>query len=105
MNSRRRMQKVIYPSRARVPMKRTITRREGRVRGREVFLVGRNPKNLTARVDLVLCLRREIAGVMALVQLLFSRTAGAVDHSPAIHGRALADLFRPARQVSIFARL
>lgn len=60
---------------------------------------------LSARVDLVLRLRREIAGVMALVQLFFRRPASAVDHSPALDGRALADFFRPARQVFIFARL
>ena len=50
-------------------------------------------------------LRLEIAGVMALVQLFFRRPAGAVDHSPALGGRALADFFRPARQVFIFVRL
>jgi hypothetical protein len=50
-------------------------------------------------------LRLEIAGVMALVQLFFRRPAGAVDHSPALDGRALADFFRPARHVLIFVRL
>ena len=42
---------------------------------------------------------------MALVQLLFRRPAGAVDHASAFDGRALADFFRPARQVFIFVRL
>src|SRR6266581_8500991 len=60
---------------------------------------------LFARVDLVLRFGREIAGVMALVQLFFRPPAGAVDHSPALDGRALADFFRPARQVFIFVRL
>src|SRR5262249_14380502 len=50
-------------------------------------------------------LRLEIAGVMALVQLFFRRPVGAVDHSPALDGRALADFFCPAREVFIFARL
>src|SRR2546421_8781408 len=60
---------------------------------------------LPARLDLVLRFGLEIAGVMALVQLCFRRPAGAVDHSPALDGRALADFFRPARQVFIFVRL
>src|SRR5262245_44349488 len=58
-----------------------------------------------ARFDLVLRLRREIAGVMALAQLSFRRPAGAIDHSPALDGRALADFLRPARQVLVVARL
>src|SRR5262249_8974065 len=42
---------------------------------------------------------------MPLAQLFFRRPAGAVDHSPALDGRSLADFFRPARQVFIFVRL
>src|SRR5262249_6126507 len=60
---------------------------------------------LPARVDLVLCFGREIAGVMPLAQLFFRPPAGAVDHPPALDGRALADFLRPARQVLIFVRL
>jgi hypothetical protein len=60
---------------------------------------------LPPRADLVLRSGLEIAGVMALVQLFFRRSAGAVDHSPALDGRALAYFFRPARQVFIFVRL
>src|SRR5262245_64225108 len=60
---------------------------------------------LPARLDLVLRFGLEIAGVMALAQLSFRRPAGAVDHSPALDGRALADFFRPARQVFVFVRL
>src|SRR6516162_4875162 len=55
--------------------------------------------------QLVLRFGLEIAGVMALVQLFFRRPAGAVDHSPALDGRALTDFFRPACQVFIFVRL
>src|SRR5262245_50120137 len=55
-----------------------------------------------ARGDLVLRFGREIAGVMSFVQLFFKRPGGAVDHPPALDGRALADFFRPARQVFIF---
>src|SRR5262245_43643183 len=58
-----------------------------------------------ARGDLVLRFGREIAGVMSFVQLFFKRPGGAVDHPPALDGRALADFFRPARQVFIFVRL
>jgi len=57
------------------------------------------------RADLVLRFGLEIAGVMALVQLFFRRPAGAVDHSPALDGRALTDFFRPACQIFIFVRL
>jgi hypothetical protein len=46
----------------------------------------------------------EIAGVMSFVQLFFKRPAGAIDHSPALNGRAFADFFRPACQVFIFVR-
>src|SRR5664279_2077312 len=60
---------------------------------------------LPARADLVLRFALEITGVMALVQLSFRRPAGAVDHSPALDGRALTDFFRPARQVFIFVGL
>ena len=60
---------------------------------------------LHARSDLVLRSGLEIAGVMSFVQLFFNRPAGAVDHSPALDGRALADFFRPARKVFIFVRL
>jgi hypothetical protein len=60
---------------------------------------------LPARVYLVLRFGLEIAGVMALAQLFFRRPTSAVDHSPAFDGRALADFFRPARQVLIFVRL
>ena len=56
---------------------------------------------LPAGADLVLRFGLEIAGVMALVQLFFRRPAGAVDHSPALDGRAHADFFRPACQVFI----
>src|SRR5580693_9245142 len=56
-------------------------------------------------LDLVLRLRREIAGVMAFAQLSFQRSGGAVDHPPALDGRALADFFGPARQVFVFMRL
>src|SRR5215471_13751367 len=55
--------------------------------------------------DLVLCFGREIAGVMSFVQLFFKRTAGSVDHPPAFDGQALADFFRPPRQVFIFVGL
>src|SRR4029077_103212 len=48
---------------------------------------------LPARADLVLRFGLEIAGIMALVQLFFRRPAGAVDHSPALNGRASADFF------------
>src|ERR1051326_2878610 len=58
-----------------------------------------------ARGDLVLRFGREIAGVMSFVQLFFKRPADAVDHLPALDGRARADFFRPARQVFIFVRL
>src|SRR5262249_36412678 len=60
---------------------------------------------LAAGVDLVLRLGLEIAGVVALAQLLFRRPAGAVDHSPALDGRALADFILPARQVFVLVRL
>ena len=60
---------------------------------------------LPARADLVLRFGLEIAGIMALVQLFSRRPAGAVDHSPALNGRASADFFRPACQVFIFVRL
>src|ERR1700739_4915746 len=50
-------------------------------------------------------LGREIAGVVALGQLLFRRAADAVDHSGALDGRALAYLFGPAGQVLVFVRL
>jgi hypothetical protein len=58
-----------------------------------------------ARADLVLRFGREITGVVALVQLSFRRPAGAVDHSPALDGWALADFLGPARQVFIVVRL
>jgi 4-carboxymuconolactone decarboxylase len=58
-----------------------------------------------ARGDLVLRFGREIAGVMSFVQLFFKRPAGSVDYPPAFDGQALADFFRPARQVFIFVRL
>src|SRR5262249_8363683 len=60
---------------------------------------------LPARADLVLRFGLEIAGVMALVQLFFRRPAGAIDHSPALDGRALTDFLRPACQVFILVRL
>ncbi len=60
---------------------------------------------LPARADLVLRFGLEIASIMALVQLFFRRPACAVDHSPALNGRASADFFRPACQVFIFVRL
>src|SRR5580704_3859748 len=60
---------------------------------------------LPARTDLVLRFGLEIACAMALVQLSFGRPAGAVDHSPALDGRTLADFFRPARQVFVLVRL
>src|SRR5262245_54489737 len=69
------------------------------------LLVRKIRMGLPARLDLVLRFGLEIAGVMALAQLFFRRTAGAVDHSPALDGRALADFFRPARQVFVFVRL
>src|SRR6476646_7271511 len=75
---------------------------------REVGIVGLIYKRLRwgcARGDLVLRFGREIAGVMSFVQLFFKRPAGSVDHPPAFDGRALADFFRPARQVFIFVRL
>src|SRR5262247_2245792 len=62
-------------------------------------------RGLPARLDLVLRSGLEIAGAMALAQLSFRRPAGAVDHSPALDGRPLADFFRPAREVFIFVRL
>ena len=51
---------------------------------------------LPARADLVLRFGLEIAGIMSLMQLFFGRPTGAVDHSPALNGRAFADFFRPA---------
>src|ERR1700724_383311 len=75
---------------------------------REVGIVGLIYKRLRwgcARGDLVLRFGREIAGVMSFVQLFFKRPAGSVYHPPAFDGRALADFFRPARQVFIFVRL
>src|SRR5215475_2560161 len=60
---------------------------------------------LLARADLVLRSGLEIAGAVSFVQLFFKRPAGAIDHSPALDGRAFADFFRPARQVFIFVRL
>jgi hypothetical protein len=60
---------------------------------------------LPVRADLVLRFGLEIAGVMAFVQLFFRRPAGAVDHSPALDGRACADFFRSTCQVFIFMRL
>jgi hypothetical protein len=36
---------------------------------------------------------------MSFVQLFFKRPAGSVDHPPAFDGQALADFFRPPRQV------
>jgi hypothetical protein len=54
------------------------------------------PSVLPVSVDLVLRRRFEIAGVMAFAQLSFKRSGGAVDHPPALDGRALADFFRPA---------
>src|SRR5215831_6090273 len=54
---------------------------------------------LPVRADLVLRFGLEIAGVVALVQLFFRRPTGAVDHSPALDRRALADFLRPACQV------
>jgi hypothetical protein len=60
---------------------------------------------LPPRADLVLRSGLEIAGVISFVQLFFERPADAIDHSPALDGRALADFFRPARQVFIFVRL
>src|SRR5665213_3927185 len=60
---------------------------------------------LPARVYLVLRFGLEIAGVMALAQLFLRRPASAVDHSSALDGGALADFFRPARQVLIVVRL
>src|SRR5580693_3448595 len=75
---------------------------------REVGIVGLIYKRLRwgwARGDLVLRFGREIAGVMSFVQLFFKRPAGSVDHPPAFDGRALADFFRPTRQVFIIVRL
>src|SRR5499427_11083078 len=75
---------------------------------REVGIVSLIYKRLRwgcASGDLVLRFSREIAGVMSFVQLFFKRPAGSVDHPPAFDGRALADFFRPARQVFIFVRL
>src|SRR5215469_2470740 len=60
---------------------------------------------LSSRPDLVLRFGLEIAGVVALVQLFFRRPTGAVDHSPALDRRTLADFLRPACQVFIFMRL
>src|SRR6516165_5235018 len=67
--------------------------------------VARKAAALPARLDLVLRFGREIAGVMALAQLFFGLPTDAVDHAPALDGRALADFFRPAREVLIFVRL
>src|SRR5262245_21127999 len=91
---------------------RSTTTSSGRSRGirgwwlaEERSAGGRITVGLPARVDPVLRFGREIAGVMPLAQLFFRPPADAVDHSPALDGRALADFFRPARQVLIFVRL
>ena len=60
---------------------------------------------LPARADLVLRSGLEIAGAVSFVQLFFKGPGGAIDHSPALDGRAFADFFRPPRQVFIFVRL
>jgi len=60
---------------------------------------------LPARPHLVLRSGLEIGGAVSFVQLFFRRSAGAIDNSPALDGRAFADFFRPARQVFIFVRL
>src|SRR5262249_11198238 len=75
---------------------------------REVGIVSLIYKRLLwgfASGDLVLRFGREIAGVMSFVQLFFKRPAGSVDHPPAFDGQALADFFRPPRQVFIFVGL
>src|SRR6267142_5020740 len=88
------------------PTSRLVVRSSARTKvglGRRLDL--RGMRRVTRRVDLVLGFGLEIAGVMALAQLSFRWPAGAVDHSSALDGRALADFFRPARQVFIFVRL
>jgi hypothetical protein len=56
-------------------------------------------------LDLVLHFGLENRWSTSFVQLLFKRPAGAVEHSPALDGRTLADFFRPSRQVFVFVRL
>src|SRR5215467_12230681 len=75
--------------------------------GRVTLLPRQHATEVGLRTRSVLVLRfgLEIAGVMALVQLFFRRPAGAVDHSPALDGRALTDFFCPACQVFILVRL
>src|SRR5262249_46006081 len=76
---------------------RSTTTSSGRSRGIRGWWLAEITVGLPARLDLVLRFGREIAGVMPL--------AGGVAHPPALDGRALADFFRPARQVLIFVRL
>src|SRR5437763_1583471 len=54
--------------------------------------------------ELVLRLRVEVAGVVALVQLLGRIAGGAVDHAPALHGRPRVDLVSPAVDVLVLLR-
>jgi hypothetical protein len=52
---------------------------------------------LSARGDLVLRFRGEIAGVMALVQLFFRLPAGVVDHAPALGAAIKTGLARSGK--------
>src|ERR1700681_3754337 len=52
--------------------------------------------------DLVLRLRLEIAGVMALMQLARRIALDTVDHAAALHGRTLGELVGPALHVLVF---
>src|ERR1700751_693605 len=52
--------------------------------------------------DLILGPGVEIAGVMALVELARRITGNAVDHAPALDGRAFCNLVGPALHVLVF---
>src|SRR3954471_4405439 len=57
------------------------------------------------RRQLVLRLRLEVAGVVALVQLARRLAPGAVDHAAALHRRALRNLVGPAQDVRVLVHL
>jgi len=65
----------------------------------------RSPEQFLVEIRDQAVLAEKLGLSMALVQLFFRRPAGAVDHSPALDGRALTDFFCPACQVFIFVRL
>ncbi len=55
------------------------------------------------RLTFVFGLGVEIAGVMALVQLLVERAIGTVNYPSALHSRAIAHVLRPAQYVNVAA--